>query len=61
MLFKYSEDNFLSIPLQHEARLETMYTNKFESTGNNVIVNYLNKRLKIIDLAHLLGLKRKTC
>ena len=57
MLFKYSDDNFLSIPLQHVARLETMYTNKFESTGNNVIVNYLNKPLQIIDPAHLLGLK----
>jgi len=45
MLFKYTEDNFLSIPLQHLARLETMYTNKFETTGNNVIVNYLNKPL----------------
>jgi two-component system chemotaxis sensor kinase CheA len=57
MLFKYSDENYLSIPLEHVDRLETMHSSKFETTGNNVIINYLNRPLQIIDPAYLLGLK----
>ena len=57
MLFKYDEENYLSIELDYVDRLETMNTSNFEKVGNNTIIKYLNKPLRLVDPAHKLSLK----
>ena len=56
MLFKYTDKEYLSVQLDKVDRLETMNIDSFESTGDNIIINYLNKPLQIIDPAFILGL-----
>lgn len=56
MLFKYDDKNSLSIELDRVDRLETMNTKNFQAVGNNIIVKYLDRPLRIIDPAFILGL-----
>lgn len=59
MLFRYDQENYLSIELDLVDRLETMNSSKFEAVGNNVVIKYLDKPLLLIDPAHKLGLKEE--
>jgi two-component system, chemotaxis family, sensor kinase CheA len=61
MLFKYDQDNYLSIELDQVFRLETMETNHFEKVGSHTVIKYLNRPLLLIDPAYVLGLKQECC